>query len=31
VVSREASAAKLPSVGLRLNASKPESRLVKQF
>ena len=31
MVSRKASAAKLPSVGLRLNASKPESRLVKQF
>lgn len=27
VVSRKASAAKLPSVGLRLNASKPESML----
>ena len=29
-VSRKAIAAKLPSVGLRLNASKSESRLVMQ-
>ncbi len=30
-VSRKASAAKLPSAGSWLNASKPESVLIKQF